>query len=137
VITRSERTITVAIIQRNGLGNDRILLLQRNPNAYPETSYVDPFPCAWELVGGHVEQGEEPIDATLREVREETGIVLLPADCQRDGCRAVFCVSGSHSEQLSLSCFDLSRAAYPQYRAWCKGKRQASHPCKGSLRKDP
>ncbi|MCP2243864.1 NUDIX hydrolase [Lentzea aerocolonigenes] len=30
----------------------------------------------WELPGGGLDEGEEPVDAALREVAEETGIVL-------------------------------------------------------------
>jgi len=31
------------------------------------------FPGCWDIVGGHVEAGEAPLDALAREVREETG----------------------------------------------------------------
>ena len=31
-------------------------------------------PAAWETVHGHIEPGEEPEDAAVREVREETGL---------------------------------------------------------------
>jgi ADP-ribose pyrophosphatase YjhB (NUDIX family) len=33
----------------------------------------------WFLPGGHVEPGERPVEAAVREVREESGIVLDPA----------------------------------------------------------
>lgn len=75
-------TVAVAIVQKNAHDDDRVLLLQRNPNAYPDTSYVDPFPRCWELIGGHGEENEQPLATAIREVREETGIVLLPEDCQ-------------------------------------------------------
>ena len=32
------------------------------------------MPAAWEPVHGHIEPGEEPEDAALRELREETGL---------------------------------------------------------------
>jgi 8-oxo-dGTP pyrophosphatase MutT (NUDIX family) len=43
------------------------LLLQRGPTA--------PWmPCRWNLPGGHVEPGETPAQAAVRETREETNL---------------------------------------------------------------
>ncbi len=33
-----------------------------------------PFPNHWDLIGGHVEDGETPEEALVREVKEELGI---------------------------------------------------------------
>ena len=44
----------------------RVLALQRTVNTR--------CPGAWEIVHGHIEPGEEPADAAVREVREETGL---------------------------------------------------------------
>jgi len=44
----------------------RVLVLQRALDTR--------CPTAWEAVHGHIEAGEEPEDAALREVREETGL---------------------------------------------------------------
>ena len=34
-------------------------------------------PGSWEVVHGHIEPGERPVEAALREMREETGLVPL------------------------------------------------------------
>jgi 8-oxo-dGTP pyrophosphatase MutT (NUDIX family) len=63
-----KNTVTLMVMSKSG----HLLILQRNPNAYE--NYIDPFPLYWELVGGHVEDGEEPEMAARRELAEETGI---------------------------------------------------------------
>jgi 8-oxo-dGTP diphosphatase len=35
-----------------------------------------PFPDHWDLIGGHMEEGETPEEALIREVKEELGIDL-------------------------------------------------------------
>ena len=49
----------------------------------------------WVGLGGHVEDGEDLVDAAVREVAEESGLVVsssslrhrLPADCREGGRR--------------------------------------------------
>ena len=36
-----------------------------------------PFPNHWDLIGGHVEEGETPEEALVREVKEELDIDLI------------------------------------------------------------
>lgn len=88
------KTVTVALMT-----NSKVLLLQRNPNAYPH--YVDPFPYSWELIGGHVEDGEEPLVAAIREVWEETGIQVKSVDLL--ACGMTFFHEGRDSNSLYLA----------------------------------
>lgn len=37
------------------------------------------YPDCWDLVGGHLEAGETPLQALTREVREELGVTVLQA----------------------------------------------------------
>lgn len=54
----------VTAVLRDG---DRILLVHRNAGRRW-------FPDVWDLPGGHVDQGEEPTESLVRELREELGI---------------------------------------------------------------
>lgn len=38
------------------------------------------LPATWDIVGGHVEAGESPLDSLAREIEEETGWTLRHAD---------------------------------------------------------
>lgn len=59
-------------IIRNSEG--KILILRRSWSA-PWMDYK------WSLPGGHLEEGEEPIDALIRELKEETTLAVNSADC--------------------------------------------------------
>jgi 8-oxo-dGTP diphosphatase len=41
---------------------------------------IEPYKGAWDLLGGFVEEGEHPLDAVRRELREETGLEIEPLD---------------------------------------------------------
>ena len=52
--------------------HDRVLLIRGHDLDQPERSW-------WFTIGGGIDAGESPLDAAVREVREETGIALAPA----------------------------------------------------------
>jgi 8-oxo-dGTP diphosphatase len=57
-----------AIILENTKGEFLLALRDNKPGI--------PFPNHWDLIGGHVEEGETPDEALVREVKEELDIDL-------------------------------------------------------------
>jgi len=49
-----------------------------------------PFPGYWDLFGGHVEEGEDPETALVREVEEELGLTLE----RYEFFRSYYCITG-------------------------------------------
>lgn len=60
---------TASALIRDAAG--RVLLARRA---------AEPGSGLWDLVGGFLEEGEEPLDALRREVREETGLHVEPGE---------------------------------------------------------
>jgi len=54
-----------ALVRRDG----RILSLKRSPTK-------DAAPGIWEAISGRLEPGEEPLEAVIREIREESRMVV-------------------------------------------------------------
>jgi dATP pyrophosphohydrolase len=67
-MTRVEPHVVDVYVIRPYRAEWRVLALQRSASTR--------CPSAWEAVHGHVEPGETPACAAVREVREETGLVL-------------------------------------------------------------
>ncbi|WP_433043149.1 NUDIX domain-containing protein [Dactylosporangium sp. CS-033363] len=69
-MSNSQRAQIVTGLLRDG---DRLLLAHRSPGRLR-------YPNLWDLPGGHVEPGEPPAAALVRELREELGIdIAQPA----------------------------------------------------------
>lgn len=62
-----ERVALAALIDKS-----QVLLVHR----HPERRF---YPDCWDLVGGHIEAGESPIEAVRRECKEEVGIQVVEA----------------------------------------------------------
>ena len=121
--------IAIATLVRDG----RLLLAHRH-------SARRRYPDCWDLVGGHVEHGESPQDAVLRECREEIAIdvsELRPVKVRIDdpNLRAhAFLVTrwtgeptnAAPVEHDALSWFSSDqiaglRLAHPNYASWLRG----------------
>lgn len=63
-----EHIVAVAVI----VDGDRVLLAHRHPRRRW-------YPDCWDLIGGHLEPGERPLEALRRECHEELGIDVLAA----------------------------------------------------------
>lgn len=64
-MTRSPRLAALAVVIRNG----RVLLVRRRN---------EPDAGLWGFPGGHVDLGETALEAAVRELREETGVIARP-----------------------------------------------------------
>lgn len=56
----------------------------------------------WILPGGGIKRGEEALAAAIREVKEETGVSVLPKDCRELGLR-VYTSNGLANKYLLYS----------------------------------
>jgi 8-oxo-dGTP diphosphatase len=63
----SKPTASAVLVDDGG----RVLLARRRH---------EPFANQWDLPGGFLEEGEHPLDALRRELREEAGVEIEPAD---------------------------------------------------------
>jgi len=65
---RAKMKKIAAIILENDKGEFLLALRDNKPGI--------PFPDHWDLIGGHIEEGETPEEALIREVKEELDIDL-------------------------------------------------------------
>jgi len=65
-VTSVQVSFIDAYLLRSGAAGLEVLVLRRAPGGRS--------PGSWETVHGHIEPGETPVAAALREVREETGL---------------------------------------------------------------
>jgi len=73
-------------------GNNRVLLAKRG---------IEPYKGGWNLIGGFLEYGEDPMDGLKREVKEETGV-----DCEVTGLICMYADTyGNNGPALINMCF--------------------------------
>ena len=68
----------ICLVEQRGTGH--ILITRRKEDKAWAAGW-------WELPGGGVQAGEEPLEAAIRETREETGIDVAAAGGERDAGR--------------------------------------------------
>jgi len=65
-VTSVQVSFIDAYLLRSGAAGFEVLVLRRAPGGRS--------PGSWEAVHGHIEPGETPVQAAVRELREETGL---------------------------------------------------------------
>ena len=59
-------------------------------------------PGRWAASGGHVEPGESFLEAAVRELQEETGLVVAPEDLELVGVYDIHHVERSSDDRMAL-----------------------------------
>lgn len=74
-----QKSVRLAVCVILESSDEHVLLTQR-------AHHLHSFPGLWVPPGGHVESGEELLDAGLRELKEETGVVITGDGGEVLGC---------------------------------------------------
>ena len=85
-----EHQVVAAVLVRGS----RVLLCHR----HPDRAW---YPNVWDLPGGHIHNGEQPLNALVRELQEELGITVDPG-------RALSLGNCSPSPEFSIALWQIS-----------------------------
>jgi len=85
----------------------RALILKRSPGPHW-------MPEKWALVGGHIEKGESPIDAAIRETKEETSLSLSNISALEERAQVMVYYSTSQSGEVEVD-FEHTDWAWASY----------------------
>ena len=83
---KPQRAATVLLHRPDG----KILMQLRDDGGGKEI----PFPNAWNFPGGLVEDGETPLEAAVREIKEEYDLEIDPT-----ACRQIWAYSHAHADE--------------------------------------
>src|SRR3954452_4510432 len=108
-----ERDVVRVVV---GDGQDRILLFHTREISAPELGEW------WELPGGGIDPGETHVDAAVRELREEAGIIVTPEQVGAPTWRRI----GVSPSQRASSATRGRRSGAPRRRCACRRRIRAA-----------
>ena len=76
------------------------VLVERDGRVLLSRRAHEPFLGVWEIPGGFVDRGEHPVDAAVRELREELGI-----DVELTALLGTYLEQSAYGECLEITCY--------------------------------
>lgn len=98
--TNSKSDVSTCIILRKNQNKIEVLLVKRANN---------PSKNKWCIPGGHIERNEKPLDAAIREIKEETSIDLNK--------KKLFLVDQIDDEKINNNIYAVLEEDYSQEKA--------------------
>lgn len=96
-ILRADGVVIYGILQEDALAEPKIILVRQY--RYPVGDYI------YELPAGLVDAGEDPVEAGIREMREETGYAFSPYPQTADRWKRPFVQSQGMADECNVTVF--------------------------------